>query len=114
MVITNLMDNAVSYTPERGRILIFADCQGDRFTLRVENTNPGMTPEQVEHSFSPFWRADPNASGHRGNAGIGLALCRRIADTLDGTLAGRLAGESICYELSIPALLRSPAAPEEA
>ena len=42
-VITNLMDNAVSYTPERGRITISAEYQAGRFSLRVENTSPGMT-----------------------------------------------------------------------
>lgn len=114
MVITNLMDNAVSYTPERGRITISAECEAGSLVIRVENSSPGMTPEQMEQSFSPFWRADPNASGHRGNAGIGLALCRRIADTLDGTLTGRLADGTVCYELRIPALLRTPVPPTEA
>jgi two-component system, OmpR family, sensor histidine kinase BaeS len=76
--------------------------------VRVENTNPGLTAAQMEESFTPFWRADPNASGHRGNAGIGLALCRRIATTLAGTMRGWISPEGmVCYEAVFPTPLGS-------
>jgi signal transduction histidine kinase len=75
----------------------------------VTNTNPGLTGAQVAESFSPFWRADPNASGHRGNAGIGLALCRRIAETLGGRIRGSLTPEGlVSYCLEVPVMLPPP------
>lgn len=95
IVFTNLLENAVNYTPAGGEIRIRACIEGGRCRVAVENTNPGLPPELLEQTFSPFWRADPNASGHRGNAGIGLALCRRIAATLGGCIEASLTPEGM-------------------
>ena len=90
IVFTNMLENAVNYTPAGGEVRIHAGVDHGRCRVTVENTNPGLAPEMLEQTFAPFWRADPNASGHRGNAGIGLALCRRIADTLGGCIEASL------------------------
>ena len=95
IVFTNLLENAVHYTPAAGEVKIAAAVREGRCSVTVENTNPGMTAEQMEQSFTPFWRADPNASGHRGNAGIGLALCRRICETLGGRISGEITPEGM-------------------
>jgi len=109
IVITNLMENAVTYAPAGGDVRIQASVQDGFCEVAVENTNPGLRAEQMEQTFAPFWRADPNASGHRGNAGIGLALCRRICQTLGGSIEGVLTGTGMVrYAVSIPAS-RKPA-----
>jgi signal transduction histidine kinase len=71
-------------------------------TISVANTNPGLTGADLENSFSPFWRSDPNASGHRCNAGIGLALVRRIMETMQGSAEARVEGEFLEYRLTFP------------
>jgi signal transduction histidine kinase len=104
IVITNLMENAVTYAPAGGEVRIQASVEEGRCLVAVENTNPGLRAEQMEQTFAPFWRADPNASGHRGNAGIGLALCRRICQTLGGRIEGSLTETGMVrYAVTIPA-----------
>lgn len=95
IVFTNLLQNAVNYTPAGGEIRIHAAIRDGRCVVAVENTNPGLTQGALENTFTPFWRADPNASGHRGNAGIGLALCRRIAMTLGGGMRATITTEGM-------------------
>lgn len=104
IVFTNMLDNAVNYAPHGGEVTIRAAVTSGHCRVAVENTNPGLTADVLEQTFAPFWRADPNASGHRGNAGIGLALCRRIAITLGGTItAGLTADGMVRYEADFPA-----------
>ncbi|MES2705919.1 MAG: HAMP domain-containing sensor histidine kinase [Verrucomicrobiota bacterium] len=103
IVLRNLFDNATSYTPEGGQIRISAAVSGGTATIAVANTNPGITEANLDNTFSPFWRSDPNASGHRGNAGIGLALVRRIMDTMQGQAEARLEGDFLEYRLTFPA-----------
>jgi len=108
IVITNLMENAANYAPPGGEVRITAALSGNVCRVAVENTNPGLRAEQMEETFTPFWRADPNASGHRGNAGIGLALCRRICQTLGGKIEGALTPEGLVrYAVEIPVQVKS-------
>ncbi len=109
IVFTNLLENAVAYTPSAGEIRIRASIREGLCSVAVENTNPGLSATVLEQTFSPFWRADPNASGHRGNAGIGLALCRRIAMTLGGDIRGTLTPEGmVCYAAELPVITTAP------
>jgi signal transduction histidine kinase len=108
IVITNLMENAATYAPAGGEVRIHASLGDMVCRVAVENTNPGLRAEQMEDTFAPFWRADPNASGHRGNAGIGLALCRRICQTLGGKIEGAItAGGMVRYSVEIPVKVKS-------
>ena len=103
-IVRNLLENAVAYTPPGGSVRIAAGIEDGLCRLCVKNTNPGLTAAQLEESFTPFWRADPNASGHRGNAGIGLALCRRIAVTLGGRIDATLTEDGMvryCAEVPV-------------
>ncbi|MDB6070673.1 MAG: cusS [Verrucomicrobiales bacterium] len=102
IVLRNLFDNAAAYTPEGGQIIIRAEARGNQARISVSNTNPGLTEQILESTFSPFWRGDPNASGHRGNAGIGLALVRRIMETMEGKASATLAEGMVVYTLHFP------------
>jgi signal transduction histidine kinase len=139
IVFSNLLCNAANYTPSGGEVRIFAALEGSqeppgdqlrkeysddriraagedrRCRVAVENTNPGLPEELLERTFTPFWRADPNASGHRGNAGIGLALCRRIAMTLGGTISASLTPAGMVrYDVELPVKLAVPKQPPPA
>ena len=104
IVLRNLFDNAVSYSPESGSVLITAAETEGMVDITVANTDPGLAAEDLESTFAPFWRGDPNASGHRGNAGIGLALVRRIMETMEGRVTAALEGGMVVYSLHFPAL----------
>ena len=109
IVLRNLFDNAVAYAPENGSIVITAAETSGTVRLTVANTDPGLAPGDLESTFSPFWRGDPNASGHQGNAGIGLALVRRIMETMQGTAGASLESGMVIYSLSFPSKNAAPA-----
>jgi signal transduction histidine kinase len=96
LVIRNLFDNAVSYTPEEGRIEIVAQAVVDGWALCVTNTNPGLRSHDLPHLSEPFWRArhDEGAPDGR-HAGLGLALCQRIARELGGSLGHELTEDGL-------------------
>jgi signal transduction histidine kinase len=102
IVLRNLFDNAVAYTPVAGNVIISATTSDGEARITVSNTNPGLEPAQLENTFAPFWRGDPNASGHRGNAGIGLALVRRIMETMHGTAQAAIEEGMITYSITFP------------
>ena len=97
-VITNLLANAVQWTPQGGSVeLTLARANGD-VTVTVADTGPGIGPEQRERVFRPFW------SGDGGGTGLGLAIARELATALGGRL--ELESEPGCgsrFTLVLPA-----------
>jgi signal transduction histidine kinase len=79
-LVTNLLDNAVKYTPEGGtvRIRTWADKTRGEAVLEIEDTGRGMTQEEISHCFDRFWRADHARS--TAGYGLGLPLVLRIAE----------------------------------
>ncbi len=75
-LIFNLGENAIKYTPTRGRVEIRLSQQADAARLEVHDTGPGIATEDREQVFERFYRADSARS--RGGTGLGLALVRSI------------------------------------
>ena len=71
-IISNLLDNALKFTPEGGRVSIIVEQDGAEAVLRVTDTGPGIPPEELERVFERFYRLDRSRStpGH----GLGLSL----------------------------------------
>ncbi|MBP7950323.1 MAG: HAMP domain-containing histidine kinase [Verrucomicrobiales bacterium] len=90
IVLRNLYQNAVDYTPRGGEIEISGRVTDGQCELRVSNANPGVRLEQLPNLFQPFWRADQSGDPNQVRTGIGLALCRRILTTLDGQIAAEM------------------------
>jgi signal transduction histidine kinase len=87
VVVTNLFDNAVSYTPEGGTIHVEADSDG---AISVTNQASGLNAEVINHAFDPFWRNTESPEGQAAHAGLGLSLCRRIIELLGGRISAQL------------------------
>ena len=84
-VIFNLLSNAVKFTPAGGRIDVAAE-QGDReVQVSVQDTGPGIAPEDRERIFEEFQQTDVGASQREGT-GLGLALSRRLVELHGGHL----------------------------
>lgn len=77
-VITNLLDNAVKYTPKKGEIKLTAEQQGKAVCIMVSDTGPGIPEQERERVFKRFVRLD-NARSTPGN-GLGLSLVKAVAD----------------------------------
>jgi signal transduction histidine kinase len=82
VVVTNLLDNAVTYADTGGEIRV--TLMGG--VLRVMNTGCALTTEQAAHVFDRFWRGDASREQAAGHVGIGLALCKKLVELLDGKI----------------------------
>jgi two-component system OmpR family sensor kinase len=77
ILLNNLLDNAIRYTPEGGRVDVHLDCAGGAATLAVEDSGPGIPPQELTRVFDRFYRVP--GSGVQGS-GLGLAIVRQVAD----------------------------------
>ena len=81
-VISNLLDNALKFTPEGKQVSIALEQDGTRATLRVADTGPGIPPEELERVFERFYRVDRSRStpGH----GLGLSMVNAFVKAYGG------------------------------
>jgi two-component system OmpR family sensor kinase len=83
LLVKNLVDNAIRYTPEGGRVDIAVRRFDGVVTLRVDDTGPGIAVEERERVFDAFYRVLGN--GEIGS-GLGLAITRTVADNMGATI----------------------------
>jgi len=82
-VLSNLVGNAVKFTPRDGRITVCAEQTEGEIRFGVIDTGPGIPPEQVPHIFGQFWQA---SSSDRRGIGLGLAIAKGIVEAHKGTI----------------------------
>ena len=90
-VITNLLTNAIKFTPEKGTVSLNIDlesknAESDEVTLRIEvsDTGIGISKEQQERLFTSYNQADSSISHKFGGTGLGLAISKRIVELMEG------------------------------
>jgi len=82
----NLLSNAARYTPEGGSVQARLFAEGGSAVIEVADTGIGISPEDLPHLFSRFWRADGARARSTGGLGIGLAVTREIVERHAGTI----------------------------
>jgi signal transduction histidine kinase len=86
-VLTNLLENAVKYSPDGGPIHVVAERRGAEVEVRVSDTGVGIPPEHRDHVFERFYQADGDAGRRRfGGLGLGLYISRAIVDAHGGRM----------------------------
>lgn len=85
-LVTNLLENSCRYTDKGGLLRLRQELSADRWTLIIEDTPPGVPPDDIARLFDRFYRAEGSRSRARGGSGLGLAICRSIAEAHGGTL----------------------------
>jgi two-component system OmpR family sensor kinase len=99
----NLLDNAAKYSDVDAPVKLEVHPNGTSIAFEVLDHGIGMSPEELERAFTPFWRADSSRARRTGGVGLGLALARRIARAHGGdvTLASS-PGRGTSARLEIP------------
>ncbi len=87
-ILSNLLNNAATYTEPGGRIVLSARRAEGTVRLAVRDNGVGIAPEALPRVFEMFSRGDRQSARHQGGLGIGLALSRRLAQMHGGTLTG--------------------------
>lgn len=102
--VSNLVSNAVRYTPAGGRIEVAWQRQGEELVLSVRDTGPGIAPEHLPRLSERFYRVDRSRSRETGGTGLGLAITKHVAQRHGGALRidSRL-GEGSTFRLVLPA-----------
>ena len=83
----NLIDNAIKYTPEGGRVALAIERQNGNAVFTVSDTGIGIPPEEIPKVFDRFYRVDKARSREMGGSGLGLSIAKWIAELHRGSIA---------------------------
>ncbi len=90
-VLNNLLENAFAHTPAGGRVELRVRDDGDDVAIEVEDTGTGLSPEDLGHVFTPFWRAGAAKAPHKG-LGLGLAIAENLIKSHGGSVRAQSPG----------------------
>jgi signal transduction histidine kinase len=103
-VLTNLIENALRFTPAGGAVRAILDRESDAVRVTVSDTGTGIMPEDLPHVFERFYRADKSRDRTTGGAGLGLAIARQIVELHGSSLSVQSRpGEGARFSFSLPA-----------
>jgi signal transduction histidine kinase len=103
-ILHNLLSNAIKFTPSGGRVELRARRVGeDRIELQIEDTGPGIPPEQQSDIFEKFRQLDSSATREHGGTGLGLAITRELTQMLGGTIrVDSVVGQGSTFTVNLP------------
>lgn len=102
-VLTNLLDNAIKFTPDGGRIAIGWRCTNGEVEISVSDTGPGIAEDDLPHVFERFYKADRARAASSGGSGLGLAITKHIVEAHGGRIAVTSApGAGTTFVVTLP------------
>jgi PAS domain S-box-containing protein len=103
-VFSNLLTNAVKFTPKGGRVGVVLRYGAGSVEVRVADSGAGIAPEFLPHIFEPFRQADARFDRSHGGLGLGLAITRQLVDLHGGTIdaASDGAGRGATFTIRLP------------
>ena len=112
-VVNNLIENALTYTPDRGQIRVAAEIAGnDRVRVTIADTGSGILSDELPHIFERFYRVDPSRSRATGGAGLGLTIARQLVEAHGGEIwAASESGAGSKFMFTLPVSEQTPDKP---
>lgn len=109
-VLTNLLGNAIKFTPDGGTITVGSTCTPEEVRLWVRDTGPGIPPEYRERIFEKFGQVEGEGRKKKNSTGLGLTFCRLVAEAHGGRIwVESEEGQGSTFLLSLPLATESPA-----
>ena len=103
-ILENLVNNAIKYTPEGGRVTVRWGVDGDRVVLEVSDTGIGIPEAELPRIFERFYRVDKARSRELGGTGLGLSIVKHLVGAMQGTVrAESTVGIGSTFTIHFPA-----------
>ncbi|HUF92000.1 MAG TPA: ATP-binding protein, partial [Candidatus Limnocylindria bacterium] len=104
-VVTNVLSNAVKFTPKGGRVEVRLARVGSHVEIVVSDSGPGIPPQSLPHIFDRFRQADSSSTRLHAGLGIGLAVVRHLVELHGGTVGARSdEGGGASFTVTLPVL----------
>jgi signal transduction histidine kinase len=115
-VATNLVTNALKFTPAGGTVTVSVHGEGNMAVLRVEDTGQGIEPTFLPHVFERFRQADGSTARRHGGLGLGLAIVHHIAALHGGSVEAQSdgPGKGSAFTVKVPLAVEESSAPASA
>jgi two-component system CheB/CheR fusion protein len=114
-VVSNLLTNAIKFTPESGRVAVTVKATGDMARITVTDTGVGIEPSFLPHVFNRFSQEDSSNTRLNGGLGLGLAIVRHLVEQHGGTVEAQSdgIGKGALFSVALPLMKAHLDAPDE-
>ncbi len=109
-ILSNLVGNAVKFTPRGGSVHVKAGVDDGVLVMQVRDTGVGIAPSFLPHVFERFRQADAGTTRYHGGLGLGLSIVKELTELHGGWVSAESAGENLGATFTV----RIPARPAEA
>ena len=104
--VSNLIDNAIKYTPEGGKVRVSARAAGDEVVIEVVDSGIGIPPEDLPRIFERFYRVDKSRSREMGGTGLGLSIVKHVVQVHGGVVdVESEVGKGSTFRVRLPAIV---------
>jgi signal transduction histidine kinase len=100
--ITNVIDNAIKYSPKGSTIQVRVGANGRDATVAIADQGPGIAEEHRDRIFDRFYRIDEGRSRERGGTGLGLAIAKWAVEANGGRIVVESAGRGSIFRIDLP------------
>ncbi|MEO8500304.1 MAG: ATP-binding protein [Vicinamibacteria bacterium] len=102
-ILEHLVDNALKYTPDGGRVIVRVTPRTDGALVSVEDSGPGIGAEHLPRLFERFYRVDTARSRELGGTGLGLSIVKHLAESMGASVrVTSVPGEGSTFEVKLP------------
>jgi len=103
-VLSNLLANALRYTPENGQITLRTEAIPDGVRMTISDTGTGISAEDLPYIFDRFWRGDKSRARTEGSSGLGLSITKQLVLAHEGTISAESElGVGTTFTIELPA-----------
>jgi len=102
-ILEHLVDNAIKYTADGGRVVVRVSPESDGVVVAVEDTGQGIAAEHLPRLFERFYRVDTARSRELGGTGLGLSIVKHLAESMDASVrVSSVLGKGSRFEVRLP------------